>query len=81
MRPMYSRSKPPSDALPRLAILAAHSRRPNPLKRIAYASDASIDIVKRDSSLTRRDSQLLSSDSLRLTLRAFDQTFHLHQLN
>ncbi|CAO1635391.1 unnamed protein product [Parajaminaea phylloscopi] len=67
-------------------VVEAHSKRANPLRKIAYTSDANIDIVRygRDATqrrLQRRSDappQVLSSDSIRLSMRAFNQTFFLH---
>ncbi|CAO1613874.1 unnamed protein product [Sympodiomycopsis kandeliae] len=84
-------------ALLSLGNVSASSTRSNPLKRVGYATDASIKVVSRRQStqellnrasshpLPRRDSidsrntaQVLSSDSIRLSIRAFNQTFFLH---
>lgn len=86
-----------------LPRLSASSTRPNPLKRIAYATDTWIEVVQKRvptaedasqfqwapseepvSSASRRRSpttqppQVRSSDSIRLSVRGFDQTFFLH---
>ncbi|KIO24801.1 hypothetical protein M407DRAFT_25853 [Tulasnella calospora MUT 4182] len=64
-----------------------------PLKRISHPATLGFDIVPRRTLNTRSqswtkslnplhrrsdDDQLLHTDSFRLTLRAFDQTYHLH---
>ncbi|KAG8972144.1 hypothetical protein FRC05_010312 [Tulasnella sp. 425] len=73
--------------------MTASSSPHKPLKRISHPATLGFDIVPRRPSNSRspswtkssnplhrrsEDDQLLHTDSFRLTLRAFDQTYHLH---
>ncbi|KAF8486694.1 Metallo-peptidase family M12-domain-containing protein [Gautieria morchelliformis] len=74
-----------------ITLVEASSPPPRPLKRLAQPSIHTLEILPRSPSLQQRshlpssspavppDSPLLQhSDSFRLTLSAFEQTFHLH---
>ncbi|KAF8507570.1 Metallo-peptidase family M12-domain-containing protein [Hysterangium stoloniferum] len=70
-----------------LATNATSSPPPRPLKRLAQPSIHALEILPRHPHLHRRSSEssippkspiLHHTDSFRLTLSAFDQTYHLH---
>lgn len=61
----------------------ASSTRPRPLKRIAHPSTLALDILPRKPPSSKRSLRddspgLRHTDTFRLSLRAFDDTFHLH---
>ncbi|KAL0572598.1 hypothetical protein V5O48_009359 [Marasmius crinis-equi] len=65
-----------------LAVFAvpseASSKASRPVKRIAHPSIHGIDVFPRIPPLAKRDSVLRFDDKFRLSLSAFEQTFHLH---
>ncbi|KAI0063137.1 hypothetical protein BV25DRAFT_1907244 [Artomyces pyxidatus] len=69
-----------------LTIASAHSAPPRPLKRLAHPSTLAIEILPRQHtsrqhhlrSVPHDSPTLYHTDSFRLTLSAFDDTFHLH---
>lgn len=50
-----------------------------PLKRVAHPSTVALEILpRRNSNVHARSTKLRFDDSFRLTISAFDETFHLH---
>ncbi|KAL0067913.1 hypothetical protein AAF712_005081 [Marasmius tenuissimus] len=65
-----------------LAVFAVHSeassKASRPIKRIAHPITHGFDVFPRNPPLAKRDSVLRFDDKFRLSLSAFEQTFHLH---